>query len=384
MLSTANNYDILIVGGGVIGLSLAWELSQHGAKVCVVDRGQFGMEASWAGAGMIPPGPASLGLSGVTSTEATPFEQLAGLSQQLHVEWHERLLELTGIDNEYCRDGAVHLALTEDEAKALDKKAARWQQLGIAYQTINATELADFEPALASQAAKFSRIYHLPGETSLRNPRHLRAVLTACQMAGVDLRAGVAVQNLESSGNRLTHAVTGEGPISADHFCLAAGSWSGQLVAGLGFELPVRPVRGQIVLLDGPAGLIRRTINVGPRYFVPRRDGRLLVGSTQDDAGFLKENTAAGVGELMRFSQTITPEIAELPIETCWSGLRPGTPDDLPYLGPMPGLENGWVATGHFRSGLQLSPATAVVMRSLILGQESPVDVTGLGVGRSL
>ena len=98
--------------------------------------------------------------------------------------------------------------------------------------------------------------------------------------------------------------------------------------------------------------------------------------------GFLKENTTEGVGELMRFAQSVTPEISPLPIETCWSGLRPGTADDLPYLGQLPEIKNGWVATGHFRSGLQLSPATAVVMRSLMLGQESPVDVAGLGVGR--
>ena len=107
MASKNDNYDVLIVGGGVIGLSLAWELSQQGAKVCVVDRGQLGLEASWAGAGMIPPGPAR---SGSNWDEATPFEQLAGLSQQLHQEWYERLLELTGIDNEYRTDGAIHLA----------------------------------------------------------------------------------------------------------------------------------------------------------------------------------------------------------------------------------------------------------------------------------
>ena len=382
MASANGNYDVLIVGGGVIGLSLAWELSQHGAKVCVVDRGQLGMEASWAGAGMIPPGPARSLSEGSNWDAATPFEQLAGLSQQLHQEWHERLLELTSIDNEYRADGAIHLAFTEDEAKVLDKKAERWKQLGIAYQAIDAEQLSEFEPALASQAAKFARAYHLPGETQLRNPRHLQAVLAACQMAGVVLRPGVAVHQFAVSKNRLSQAMTSDGPIAAEQFCLAAGSWTGQLAASLGLELPVRPVRGQIVLLKGPSGLIRRTINVGPRYFVPRRDGRLLVGSTQEEVGFLKENTAEGVGELMRFAQSITPEIAPLPIETCWSGLRPGTADDLPYLGQLPELENGWVATGHFRSGLQLSPATAVVMRSLMLGQESPVEVTGLGVRR--
>ncbi len=382
MASANGNYDVLIVGGGVIGLSLAWELSQHGAKVCVVDHGQLGKEASWAGAGMIPPGPAQSLNEGSNWDAATPFEQLAGLSQQLHVEWHERLLELTSIDNEYRADGAIHLAFGNEEAQVLDEKAERWRQLGIAYQAIDAGELSEFEPALASQAAKFARVYHLPGETQLRNPRHLQALLAACQMAGVALRPGVAVHRFAVSKNRLSQAMTSDGPIAAEQFCLAAGSWTGQLAASLGLELPVRPVRGQIVLLKGPSGLFRRTINVGPRYFVPRRDGRLLVGSTQEEVGFLKENTAEGVGELMRFAQSITPDIAQLPIETCWSGLRPGTADDLPYLGQLPELENGWVATGHFRSGLQLSPATAVVMRSLMLGQESPVEVTGLGVGR--
>ncbi len=377
MPPTTNNYDALIVGGGVIGLSLAWELSQHDVKVCVVDRGQLGMEASWAGAGMIPPGPAESQWAG-----ATPFEQLAGLSQQLHLEWHARLLELTGIDNEYRHDGAIHLAFTDDEAQALDKKVERWQQLGIACQAIDAKTLADLEPALASQAAKFARAYLLPEEAQLRNPRHLRALIAACQLAGVELRPGVAVHEFRASKNRLTQVMTNVGPICAEQFCLAAGSWSGQLAASLGIDLPVRPIRGQIVLLNGPSGLIRRTINVGPRYFVPRRDGRLLVGSTQDDVGFLKENTAAGVGELMQFAQTITPDVAHLPIETCWSGLRPATADGFPYLGRMPKHENGWLATGHFRAGLQLSPATAVVMRALILGQASPVDVAGLGIDR--
>ena len=377
MACVNDNYDALIVGGGVIGLSLAWELSQHGTKVCVVDRGQLGMEASWAGAGMIPPGPAESHWAG-----ATPFEQLAGLSQSLQREWHERLLELTDIDNEYCCDGAVHLALTDDEAQALDEKAERWQQLGIASQAIDAETLADLEPALASQASKFSQAYLLPKEAQLRNPRHLRALIAACLFAGVELRPGVAVHKFEASKNRLSQVLTSDGPIRAEQYCLAAGSWSGQLAASLGIDLPVRPIRGQIVLLNGPSALIRRTINVGPRYLVPRRDGRLLIGSTQDDVGFLKENTAAGVGELMQFAQTITPNVAQLPIETCWSGLRPATADGFPYLGRLPKHENGWLATGHFRAGLQLSPATAVVMRALMLGQASPVDVAGLGIDR--
>ena len=375
--SLPGTVDVLIVGGGVIGLSLAWELAQHGAKVCVVDRGQLGQEASWAGAGMIPPGPEPSRWKA-----ATPIEQLAGLSQRLQGEWHERLLGLTGIDNQYHRCGSLQLAFTPKQAQTLDSKVERWQQLGVDCQTLNATALSEIERTLATQAGGFDRVYHLPDEAQIRNPDHLRALIAACQSAGVDLRPGVAVEKFDASRHRLLRAVTKEASISAAVFCLTTGCWSGQLAMRLGIELPVRPVRGQILLLNGPTSLLQHNINVGPRYLVPRRDGRLLVGSTQEEVGYLKENTTQGLDDLKQFAASISTEIAQLPVETCWSGLRPGSADGLPYLGRLAELENGWLATGHFRAGLQLSPATAVVMRALMLGQAPLIDVTKLGILR--
>ena len=360
-----------------MGLSLAWELAQHDARVCVVDRGQLGKEASWAGAGMIPPGP-----DRSQWDIASPLEQLEGLSQELHTRWHEQLLEQTGVDNEYRRCGALQLALTHDEALALDNKAERWLQLGIACETLDPAALTNIEPALARRAAELSRIYHLPGETQIRNPRHLQALVAACESTGVALRPDVEVRDFHTGNDRIVRVETSEGPIDAEHFCLTAGSWSGELATRLGLALPVRPIRGQIVLLNGPVDLIRRDINVGPRYLVPRRDGRLLIGSTQEDVGFVNENTEAGVADLTDFAKSIAPDVGRLPVEARWAGLRPGSADGLPFLGRIPQLANAWLATGHFRAGLQLSPATAVVMRSLILGQEPPVDVTALGVER--
>jgi len=377
MTTTSDNYDTLIVGGGVIGLSIAWELAQHGEKVCVVDRGQFGQEASWAGAGMIPAGPDESHWK-----MATPFEQLEGLSLQLHSEWHQQLQELTGIDNEYRQCGTVYLASTPAETKTLDRKIERWRQLGIACHQLDSATLTELEPTLAPRAAEFSRAYHVPAEVQVRNPRHLRALVAACQLAGVELRTGVTVHGFEAAGDRLLTAATCAAPIRADKFCLAAGTWSGQIAAGLGIDLPVRPIRGQIVLLNGPPGLLGRNVYVGMRYLTPRRDGRLLVGSTLEDVGFIKQNTVTAVADLMRFAESIAPEIAQLPIETQWAGLRPGTVDGLPYLGRLPQFKNGWLATGHFRAGLQISPGTAVVMRALMLGQEPAVDVTLLGVER--
>jgi len=373
----SNHYDVLIVGGGVIGLSLAWELAQHDVKVCVVDRGELGREASWAGAGMVPPGP--------TQPHwhlATPFEQLEGLSQALHEKWHEKLRDLTGIDNEYHRCGTIHLADSDLEAQTLDEKTARWQQLGITCQSLDAPALTKLEPALTNRVSQFRRAYHVPAEAQFRSPRHLRALIAACKLAGVELCPGVTVHGFEQSNHRLQRALTSGASIEAQNFCLATGSWSGQLATRLDIDLPVRPIRGQIVLLAGTPGLLQRNVYVGKRYLTPRRDGRLLVGSTMEDVGFLKQNTVAAVADLMQFAAAVAPEIARLPIETRWAGLRPGTIDDLPYLGRLPQIENGWLATGHFRSGLQISPATAVVMRDLLQNKTPPLDVAALGLNR--
>ncbi len=373
----SENYDVLVVGGGVIGLSLAWELAQHGATVCLLDRGSLGNEASWAGAGMIPPGsPRS------HWKVATPLEQLAGWSQLLHPQWHERLLELTGIDNEYQACGAIQLALTPNEASELDMKVAHWRQLGMECHELTTHTLCEIEPSLAKQATNFLRAVLLPEEAQIRNPRHLRALIAACQAEGVALRPNVEVQAFESRAERVLSVKTSEGLVTASQFCLTAGCWSGEIAKLLGFELPVRPIRGQIVLLNGQPGRLQRNINLDVRYLVPRQDGRVLVGSTQEDVGFVQESTADGEAELMSFAKKIAPELAGFPVESHWSGLRPATLDGLPYLGRIPQLENCWLATGHFRAGLQLAPATAEVMRALMLGQSPPLDVQTLGPTR--
>ncbi len=371
------SHDVLIIGGGVVGLSLAWELAQHGAKVCVVDRGEMGREASWAGAGMVPPGPPRSQWEA-----ATPLEQMAGLSSELHRHWSPLLLDQTGIDNEYSACGALRLAETSAEAAVLRQQIDRWKELGIECHELESLQLSEIEPRLAAPAGRFDAAFLLPAETQIRNPRHLRALLAACRLAGVELRPDTAVRELRTEGDRVTAATSDEGLLVAEQFCLTAGCWTGQLAKPLGLDLPVKPIRGQIVLLVGDRMLLSRNVYVGLRYLAPRRDGRVLIGSTMEDVGFVKENPPEAVDNLLSFARQLVPALAELPLETCWSGLRPGTPDGKPYLGRAGRWKNTWVATGHFRAGLQLSPATAVVMRSLILGQDSPIDVSALGVDR--
>ncbi|MCA9229968.1 MAG: FAD-dependent oxidoreductase [Planctomycetales bacterium] len=372
--------DVLIVGGGVIGLSLAWELSQAGAKVSVVDRGPLGREASWAGAGMIPAGPGPEHWS-----DCTPRQQLAGMSQQLHLDWHRRLFEATGINNGYRASGALYLADSKAAATALQAEVEQWLRTGIECHRLDTGQVVDVEPALAKTADRFSESYLVPQEAQLRNPRHVQALIAACQQQAVDLQPGVAIHDFELTNGRINAAVTSSGSIQAGQFCLTAGCWTGQLASRLGIDLPLKPIRGQIVLLNGPAGLLRRHVNVGKRYLVPRVEGRLLVGSTMEDVGFLKQNTGVATADLLGFAATLVPSASRMAIETSWSGLRPASVDGLPFLGQLPKISNGWIATGHFRAGLQLSTATAVVMRSLLLKETPTVDLAMFGCeGREL
>lgn len=361
----------------MVGLSLAWELAQRGAKVAVVDRGDLGHESSWAGAGMIPPGPSRSRWS-----EATPLEQMAGLSNELHAQWHERFKAEVGIDNELHRCGTLRLAATPSDIELVDGPVSRWQELGIACVRLGAQEIAELEPELSAAADQYPIAFHIPSETQIRNPRHVKALVAVCQKEGVELLPETVVRELRVNSGRLAEAVTDRGVLVADQYCLAAGSWSGQLTAQLGLRLPVMPIRGQIILLAGRPGLLNHDIYVGLKYLTPRLDGRILVGSTMEDVGFHKENTAGTTADLLGFATGLAPALASLPIETCWSGLRPGTVDGKPYLGRLPNLDNAWIATGHFRAGLHLSPATAVVMAALICGETPLIDVSSLGVAR--
>lgn len=381
--------DCLILGGGVIGLSLAWELAQAGVRVRVIDRGQPGQEASWAGAGMLPPG--------VRRQGDSPLEQLQGLGSELHPQWHEKLAEATGIDNGFRRSGAVYLApknsgKQETSAKQelgtgnLTNEITDWQARGIRADVLNADLLQAIEPTLnptlASDSLSAPTACFLPDECQIRNPRHLRALLVACTRAGVEISPGIEAEDFVvtnspiHSGKRVTGVIAGGQVLKAEHVCITTGSWSTALVRRLGITIRVRPLRGQMVLLRDPQCLLKRIVNVGPRYLVPRGDGLVLVGSTEEDAGFDRSTTAQGIQGLLEFALELAPSLSKAVVERTWAGLRPATADGMPYLGPLPGFENVSLAAGHFRAGLWLSPATALVMRQSILGEPTEIDLT--------
>lgn len=359
--------DVLILGGGVIGLTCAYYLAREGVRVEVVDKGDFGQEASWAGAGVLIPGD--------PARASTPFYRLRADSVALFPALSAELRERTGIDNGYRHCGGLEIV-----ASAADGCGKyEWRGEGVASELLAGPSLRRLEPQLA---ADIQQAYSLPDMAQVRNPRHLQALVAACHGLGVGLRAGCPVHGLERSGERIAAARTGVGALTADRFVVAAGAWSDGLLEPFGLRLGIHPVRGQIALLHTEAPLFQRIVCQGKRYLVPRPDGRVLVGSTEEDAGFDKRPTAGAVADLLRFAVALVPALAEAPVERCWAGLRPASPDGLPYLGAAPGVANLFVAAGHFRSGIQLSPITGLLMKELLLGQESTLPLGPFRVGR--
>lgn len=360
--------DVLIAGGGVIGLSLAWELATHGASVTLVDQGRIGREASWAGAGMLPPG----SLTGALTAEAT----LRAFSHSLWPQWSNELQQSTGIDNGYRVCGGIELSFNRE----LEAERLEWGREGNEVQTLTGQQLAQMESAVSPAV---SNAFRLPEFGQVRNPRQIKALMSACQDAGVDLIEGTPLLSWDRAGDRIVAAETAAGRIAADQFVTSCGAWSGRILSDVGCDVSVEPLRGQIALLRTPRPLFTHVLQVGARYLVPRPDGRTLIGSTEERAGFVKQNTVGGIQSLLEFAAQVVPALLNAEVEQCWSGLRPAGRGDVPYIGHVPGLENLFVATGHFRSGLQMSPATAVLLRQILTGEETAIPVEPYAVAPS-
>ncbi len=324
----ARHPDVCIVGGGIIGLTSAYFLARAGKTVEVIERGELGKEASWAGAGIIPPGNPDFAATAIDRLRAIGSARFPDLSRELR--------ESTGIDNGYLRCGGIEF-LEEADLDLVD----RWREERIRFEE------------------RSPRQFFFPDLAQVRNPWHLRALISACERVGVRLRPQTAISRWENAP-------------PAGAYLLAAGAWSAELCP----ELPVRPVRGQIVLFRPARPLISHVVLVGKRYLVPRADGRVLVGSTEEpEAGFEKGNTPEAVRDLCEFAYGLVPELRQAEIEQTWSGLRPGSPDGLPSVGRIPGLANGWVAAGHFRAGVQLSIGTADIVTALLTDRPPPFPI---------
>ncbi|MCS6866977.1 MAG: FAD-dependent oxidoreductase [Gemmataceae bacterium] len=347
--------DVAIFGGGIIGLTCAYYLAHEGVAVAVYDRGALGQEASWAGAGIVPPGN--------PARAASPLDQLRGLGAEQFPRLSAELRELTGLDNGYRRCGAIEfLSAAEAEVPNL------WAAEGIAFERLSVTAARQLEPLGEIPGEP----YLLPDCAQVRNPWHLRALIAACQRRGVKLYPHTTIRDdWFTRPNRI-----------AARYVIAAGAWTNDIVGRL-WQLPdLHPVRGQIALLRGAS--CSRIVMVGKRYLVPRGDGLTLVGSTEEpEAGFVKETTSDAIAALVRFAQQLVPVLQQATLERAWAGLRPASGDGVPYIGPVPGWPAVVVATGHFRAGVQLSIGTAQVVSDMLLERPPRIAVEAFALTRA-
>ncbi len=358
-------YDVAVVGGGIVGLSIAYCCAKAGLRVVVLDEGDDHRKASWATAGIIGAQP--------FEQAKTPFTRLLGLGGKLHAIWAQELRELTGIDVGYRRCGLIEFARDETEAHALRSAAGHYRAHGIDWQELSPQRLAELEPAVQHD---YVSAYLVPATAQARPPAVLAALRVACSMLGATFftPSGTVVGFLVH-GERVDGVVTVTGPVYAEATVVAAGAWSGPLLSRLGLRFDTEPVRGQVCLLAGPVGLVRHILMVGRRYIVPRFDGLYLVGSTQERVGYDGSVTAHGVGHLLAFACALCPPLADAKLHRTWAGLRPGNPDGKPFIGPVPGYERLFIAAGHLRSGFVTGPATGLVMKQLIVGEEPEVPL---------
>jgi glycine oxidase len=358
------SFDAIVVGGGAIGLPCAWDAARRGAEVIVLERGEPGAGATGVAAGMLAPvGELSFGEPGLL--------ELCLSSARMYPEFVAALEAETEESTGYQRLGALHVALDRDEAAELRRVHELQRSLELEAEWRAPRRCRELEPGLTPS---FHGGVHAPGEAAI-DPRRLTAALNgALAEAGVEVRTGTEVVAGLFEGERLrgVRAETGE-ELHADAVVLAAGAWSGT-AAWLPDHArpPVRPVKGEIVELgsrDGAAGPANRILASERVYLVPRADGRLIVGATVQERGFDTVVSAGGVLELLREAYRLLPEIAEMEMVGAIAGLRPGTPDNLPLIGPGE-IEGLVLATGHHRNGILLAPLTGERVASLLAAGE--------------
>ncbi len=336
-------WDVIVIGGGIIGLSLAIELRKRGATVLIVERGEPGREASHAAGGML--------VDWAAETPAA-LQELAMASARMYPEFARELQVESGMFVDLREQGAIVFPAPEHVH----------QRAGFKLENLPSASLAELEPALADHM----RPAFLLKERSV-DPRALTtAALAATKRRGVDISSGEEVTAVKVGNGKVCGVTTNKTSYQAPKVVNCAGAWSGQLAP---HNFPTRPVKGQMLSLVSPSpSLLKHVIRAPEVYLIPRSDGRILVGTTTEEAGFDKTTDVATIQRLWRAAISLIPELRNAKILEDWAGLRPGTPDALPFLGETstPGY---YAATGHFRDGILLAPITARIMADVIAGK---------------
>jgi glycine oxidase len=346
--------DVIVVGAGLIGLAIAFELAERGAAVRIYDRNEPGRAASWAGAGMLAPHTEDV------EDEAMLTLGVASLAQ--YPTFIERVRSASGLDPRLRLDGIVHVAYDGPQLERLARLARRLNERSVAFDLLDRSSLVACEPWLGADVVGGLCIR---GEGEVDNRRLGRALAAACIARGVTI-AHVSSVAVECDERRALGVRTDVGFTAARAVVNACGAWAGQL-AGVppACVPPVEPIKGQMLALSAPIGFVRRPTWLPGAYLVPRDDGRLLVGATVERAGFDTSVTAEGIHGILHGALAGAPSLAGFAVSESWAGLRPGTPDGRPFLGLTP-VQGLLLATGHYRNGILLAPATARSIADLL------------------
>ena len=359
--------DVVVIGGGVIGLTIARALAHRGAgEICLIERASLGHEASFAAAGMLAPQ--------AEANSQDDFFRLACQSRDLYPDFASSLYDETGIDVELDTTGTLYMALTYHDLVEIEKRYEWQTAAGLEVEKLTASQALQLEPCISQSVRGALRFPH---DLQVENRRLLSALANSVAKLGVTVLSGTTVESVKIERDEVRGVHTLRGFISCPNVVVAAGTWSSLLKLSQPSEkraMMVDPVRGQMISFDARPQLTRHVIYSPRGYIVPRRDGRLLAGSTSEHAGFAKQVTAGGISAILQHAQEISPSVSALPIVDTWAGLRPRAPDSLPVLGPCDEIGGLFYATGHYRNGILLAPVTGeLIAEAVVTGVSSPL-----------
>ncbi len=362
----------IVIGGGIIGGSVAWRLARDGATVTVFERARLGMEASWAAAGLIGPQ--------VEAQEPGVFFDLCMAGKNAFDAIVDRLARESGVDPEYDQHGALYVAFDDAGIERL-KSRARWQrEAGARVDELAPDEALKLAPAL-SPSVRFA--LYMPTNRRTENRKLTMAYIRAAEAAGAAFREGARVAEIVANSGRAAGVRFDDGSVhEADVIVNAAGSWAGEIRGLEADKIRFYPVRGQIICFEAPAGALGPSLFSPEGILVPRRDGRLIAGSIFEDAGFNKSVTLAGIATITSAVAAMVPGLRGVAFREAWAGLRPASDDLMPVIGESPSVRGAFYAAGHFRSGILLSALTGELIADLVAGRNPSIDLAPFSPAR--
>ena len=350
--------DVIITGGGIIGMLTARELHNAGVDVLVIERGPLGGESSWAGGGIISPL--------YPWRYSRSVNQLAEISKQIYPALAQQLQQESGIDCELLSSGLLFTGLEERQ------QAQRWaQEWPVELHTItDARQIHEIEPQVSTDIDSGLWLPHI---MQIRNPKLVKAMKGSFDTLGIQYLEHTPVEELMIRDGMIKGVKAATNTYSADKVIIASGAWSSGFIRDE-TNVAVEPVKGQMIMFRGEPGLIQRMVLSSGHYIIPRKDGRVLAGSTLERTGFDKTITDEATVELRRAAVEIIPVLDEMEIERQWAGLRPGTEQGIPYICSHPEIGGLYINAGHYRNGVVLGAASARLMAEMVLGQKTSLD----------